>query len=81
LLALNRSSAFKLLPNGNVEHDLAVVKTMQLKIDEQGQDIAFCDKIMAQPVTFLPKKELVISAPIFVPMSQQKHNKHNGPHF
>ncbi len=63
MLSLNRLVAFKLLTNGQVEHDAAVVKTMKYAIDEQGEDKAFLDKILEEPMFYLPnrviKKEVV----------------------
>lgn len=82
LLSLAKAGAFKLLPNNYVEHDAAAVKMMTLKIDDQGQDIEYCENLLAKPANFLPKKEvkeLLISAPLFVPVPQ--HYSHHQQYY
>ena len=65
------------MTGNSVEHaDATVVKNMQFKMDPQGEDIEFLQKIMADPGAHLPirqsnvvKQDLSIAAPVFVPIN------------
>jgi hypothetical protein len=68
MLSLNRIGAFKLMTNGQVEHDAAIVKAMKYIMDEQGEDLAFLEKILEEPMFYLPNR--VIKKEVVQPFTQ-----------
>lgn len=60
LLTLNRLGAFRLVKGNGVEHDAGIIKNMQFKADDRGQDLDFLALVMRDPAQFLPNKETPI---------------------